>query len=946
MRIQLAAINSGIGRRVAWTGALGSLLVVLLAIGLVSRHGVRHERDQKRQQVGVIAAQGARAVGSRIEAAETVLRAVADNLPEGLVSRDGLRRQLTQSGPFSWGAIADPLDAVLLEDSQRRLLLSPEQQIALESGRSIVLRGVSPAGIRIYVARRVSPPLENRVLVAEIAPDWLWSPLQGAVGENGLLVVGRDGGAVFGRIDSQTDFQSMFRERLRTAPVGAPSLPLTWQSGGVAWSAALSVVTTPPGSLVEPLGVIAAQPDRHWGVFLFEAARQLLPMAMVMLLLVALSAVLMAQRYVPTLRALRRGLLQLAEQRSVLPRPVGEFHELRQVVDAFNRTAERVERQRTTLRALTEIDSLLIGAGDVENVLDEVLSHIREVTLARNVGVTLVDSNATDHGRLFSVGAEGGCPVARVSLDPLMAQTLTESRAGLTIMRCEEQRHSFLVPMQAGGAQFFWVWPVMVGDRLAAILAVGYGEPPQHGRQVAHYGTECARRLAASLATSARSEQLYRQAHFDPLTQLPNRLLFRDRLAQELTGLSESATRGALLFIDLDHFKRVNDSLGHEAGDQLLAIVAQRLRACVKDGDTVARLGGDEFTVLLRQVVEPGAVAAVAERIIQSLQMPVSIGGKDHQVRASIGITLFPDDGATLDDLLRNADLAMYRAKDMGRGTAVFYEPKMATRGTRVADSGLYRALKRREFSLFYQPQYSIHDGSLVAMEALLRWQTPRDGLRTPADFIPAAEESGLIVDLGGWVLEAACQQLTQWRNAQLDAPRLSINLSPQQLRDPALVSGVKRMMERYRIGKDELEFELTEAALIDSETQSSINGLAALGVGLILDDFGTGHAALNNLRRYPVRAVKIDRTFIEDVAVNASAAALAGTIIVMAHALDKQVVAEGVETVDQLDFLRDRGCDVAQGYYLAQPLTAAAMTEMLVHRAGAKAPEAQVARA
>jgi diguanylate cyclase (GGDEF)-like protein len=624
-----------------------------------------------------------------------------------------------------------------------------------------------------------------------------------------------------------------------------------------------------------------------------------------------------------------------------MPRPPRELHELRQVIDAFNRTADRIDRQRTTLHALTEIDALLIGAGEVENVLDRVLERVRDVTLARNVGITLIDANAPGYGRLFSVSAEGGCPISRVSLDAQMAQTLLESRSGLTIVRCEEVRHSFLAPLQESGAQFFWVWPVIVAERLAAILSVGYAEPPQFGGQVAHYGTECARRLSASLATSARSEHLYRQAHFDPLTQLPNRLLFRDRLEQELTGLGDSATRGALLYIDLDHFKRVNDTLGHDAGDQLLAIVAQRLRSCVKDGDTVARLGGDEFTVILRQVVESAAVAAVADRIIQSLQMPVSIGGKDHQVRASIGITLFPDDGAALDDLMRNADLAMYRAKDMGRGAAVFYEPKMASRGTRVADSGLYRALKRREFSLFYQPQYSVRDGSLLGVEALLRWQTPRDGMRSPAEFIPAAEESGLIIDLGGWVLEAACQQLSQWRTDGLEAPPVSVNISVQQLRDPAFVANVRRLLDRYQIPVGLLALELTESALIDPDSQMAVEGLAEMGIGLILDDFGTGHTALNNLRRYPVRAVKIDRSFIEGVAESASAAAMAGTIIVMAHALDKQVVAEGVETVDQLDFLRERGCDVAQGYYLARPLPVATMTEMLMRGvAGEADPE------
>jgi diguanylate cyclase (GGDEF)-like protein len=943
MRVQLAAINSGMGRRVALICAICATALLTLMTGIVARDDLRHDREQDHHLMQSTATQAARSVASRLDAAETVLRAAADSVREGLMPRSGLRRQLTQTGPFGWGAIVEPSSSGQISNAQRQLQLTPEQQLALENGRSVILSGESPAGLRIYLARRVFESLESRVLIGEVAPEWLWTPLEQQGADFRVLAIDARGGAYSSTLEHVDEIRGLFADRLGST---ADSATLAWQTGGQAWTGVLAAVPASSAAMSQPLGIVVAQTDIAWPSYLKAAVLKLLPVILFTALLVVLAAVLVAQRYVPPLRQLRRALLQLADSKATMPRPPKELDELRQVIDAFNRTAERIDRQRTTLHALTEIDALLIGAAELENVLDRVLERVRDVTLARNVGITLIDANAPGYGRLFSVSAEGGCPISRVSLDPQMAQTLLESRSGLTIVRCEEVRHSFLAPLQASGAQFFWVWPVIVGERVAAILSVGYAEPPQLGGQVAHYGTECARRLAASLATNARSEQLYRQAHFDPLTQLPNRLLFRDRLEQELSGLGDSATRGALLYIDLDHFKRVNDTLGHDAGDQLLAIVAQRLRSCVKDGDTVARLGGDEFTVILRQVVESAAVAAVADRIIQSLQMPVSIGGKDHQVRASIGITLFPDDGAALDDLMRNADLAMYRAKDMGRGAAVFYEPKMAARGTRVADSGLYRALKRREFSLFYQPQYSVRDGSLLGVEALLRWQTPRDGMRSPSEFIPAAEESGLIIDLGGWVLEAACQQLSQWRGDGLEAPPVSVNISVQQLRDPGFAATVRRLLDRYQIPLHLISLELTESALSDPDSQMTVEALAEMDVGLILDDFGTGHTALNNLRRYPVRAVKIDSSFIEGVAESAAAAAMAGTIIVMAHALDKQVVAEGVETLEQLDFLRERGCDVAQGYYLARPLPVATMTEMLMREVAENAGTGQAASA
>jgi diguanylate cyclase (GGDEF)-like protein len=435
------------------------------------------------------------------------------------------------------------------------------------------------------------------------------------------------------------------------------------------------------------------------------------------------------------------------------------------------------------------------------------------------------------------------------------------------------------------------------------------------------------------LSKTARDEHLYRQAHFDPLTGLPNRLLFRDRLTQEVASCTETHTRGALLYIDLDHFKKVNDSVGHAAGDQLLTIIAQRLRACVKEGDTVARLAGDEFTVILRNVTDPESASLVGERIIESVKLPVNLAGRDHYVQASIGIVLFPDDGSSIEELMRRADGAMYRAKDLGRGRAVFYDRALMMNRFETSQSGLYRALRRREFSLFYQPQFSLADGRLVGLEALLRWQTPRDGTRSPGDFIPAAEVSGLIVDIGGWVIEAACAQLAVWREQGIAPARLAINVSVQQLKYADFPRNVRRILEKYGIPPQLVEIEITESVFADEVAGAALRQLAELGVRLALDDFGTGYSSLNYLRQYPIHVVKIDRSFLEDIPMNSASATLAETIITMAHALGKEVVAEGVETAEQLQFLRERRCDSAQGFFLAQPMPVAQAGELLQAR-------------
>jgi diguanylate cyclase (GGDEF)-like protein len=653
-----------------------------------------------------------------------------------------------------------------------------------------------------------------------------------------------------------------------------------------------------------------------------------LPIALLVGATLAIAASLhIARRYLPALQELADGLAALRQRPSEPLRRLGG-DEPRELIEAFNRCAAGVHEQLTALATLGEIDRLLLESADLEQVLDAILSRVQTVTRCHGVGIALRDSDAPGRGRVYlaAVGLND-LPVSRVALDEGMLATLAAERQGLTIARCEDTRHSFLKPLKETGSEVFWVWPVVVAEHVEAILAVGYRELPAADPKLAQCGGEFAARLAVALSKSARDEHLYRQAHYDPLTALPNRLLFRERLSKVLSG---SGGRGALLYIDLDHFKKVNDSVGHSAGDQLLTIVAQRLRGCVKDGDTVARLGGDEFTVILRAVADAAAAGTVAERIAESLQQPINIHGRDHFVCASIGITLFPDDGIAIEELVRNADTAMYRAKDLGRGRMMFFERAMTAKSGITSDTGLQRALRRREFSLFYQPQFVIADGKLAGIEALLRWHTPRDGMRQPGEFVPAAEESGLIVDIGGWVLDAACAQLAAWRDRGIAPPRLSVNVAAQQLRHADFARMVRRMLDKYGLPGELLELEISEGVFADEAAGATLSRLTHAGVRLALDDFGTGHASLSSLRQHPISVIKIDRTFLAEVPHSPASATLVETITVMAHTLGKLVVAEGVETIEQLDYLREHGCDVAQGYYLARPLAAAEMTELL----------------
>ncbi|MEI6558547.1 MAG: EAL domain-containing protein [Rhodospirillaceae bacterium] len=422
-------------------------------------------------------------------------------------------------------------------------------------------------------------------------------------------------------------------------------------------------------------------------------------------------------------------------------------------------------------------------------------------------------------------------------------------------------------------------------------------------------------------------ERLLRQANYDHLTGLPNRLLALDRLTQALVRGRREGTMVALLFIDLDRFKEVNDTLGHAAGDQLLRETAERIRGCLRDEDTIARFGGDEYLVILTGLKTPMQSEVVIGKIAESFGAPFCLEGHDIYSSASIGVTVSPLDGDDPHILMRNADSAMYQAKADGRATYRFFTQQLNDRArSRVAmDSRLRRALERRELYLCYQPLVEVTSGITVGCEALARWNNPHLGEVSPVQFIPLAEETGLIVTIGDWVLETACRQLRNWLDAGLALSYISVNVSSRQFRTGDLAATVAEVLGRTGLSPDQLRLEITESLLIEDlpRTAAILRELVDMGVGLAIDDFGTGYSSLGYLRRFTLRALKIDRSFIRDVTVNADAAALTEAIVAMAHRLKLTVVAEGVETAAQLEFLGRCGCDLVQGFHLGRPVLA-----------------------
>jgi diguanylate cyclase (GGDEF)-like protein/PAS domain S-box-containing protein len=429
-------------------------------------------------------------------------------------------------------------------------------------------------------------------------------------------------------------------------------------------------------------------------------------------------------------------------------------------------------------------------------------------------------------------------------------------------------------------------------------------------------------------------EQLEYQANYDSLTRLPNRNLLRDRLQHALIVAQRHHKGVAVVFIDLDGFKNVNDSLGHSVGDRLLTVVAERLGRCARASDTVARHGGDEFVIVMTDTVDEQSLIAWMERVRASISEPVWLDGTELYVGCSMGASLFPQDGDDAETLLKKSDLAMYRAKDMGRNTFQFYQPEMnASAGARLnLERRLRRALRDGEFLLHYQPQVDIVSGQIVGMEALVRWRDPEAGLIPPSSFIPVAEECGLIGPLSEWVLREACRQNKAWQDAGLPPARVSVNLSARQFHQHDIAKLVTEVLAETGLEPQYLELELTESTIMRNaeEAVSMLNALHALGIGLAIDDFGTGYSSLSYLKRFPVDRLKIDRSFVSDIGTSGDDEAITSAIIALAHSLKLQVIAEGVETLEQLDFLKERACDEMQGFFFSRPMPRDAIPGLL----------------
>lgn len=443
--------------------------------------------------------------------------------------------------------------------------------------------------------------------------------------------------------------------------------------------------------------------------------------------------------------------------------------------------------------------------------------------------------------------------------------------------------------------------------------------------------------LEAEIAERKRVEfKLDRLAHFDNVTGLHNRHFFNERLESVIIRSEQFNERTVLMFIDLDNFKSVNDTLGHDVGDELLRMVSQRLGETLRFDDVICRIGGDEFAIILENVKQTSVASMIAEKCLAALAQPIAIGGNEIHIGASIGISIYPDDAASTHELLKYADTAMYYAKNGGKNGYRMFSPSMQddARKRFTIDNNLRRALERNEFMLHYQPQVDLQSGQITGVEALVRWMHPDLGIISPAEFIPVAEDTGLIVPIGEWVLREACRDTKEWHDEGFEL-RVAVNLSGRQLKEDGFVNSVLDIVRQAQLAPSFVELELTESMLMDASPNvlEKLHAIKAAGIQFAIDDFGTGYSSMSYLKTFPVSCLKVDRSFVRDLPHNAEDAAITKAIIAMAKSLKMEIVAEGIETFEQGEFLRSNGCHKSQGYYYSKPLPAAQLRELLRQR-------------
>lgn len=767
---------------------------------------------------------------------------------------------------------------------------------------------------RLFLLQQTGSDSTGDVLAGELDPAYVWGPEEDLKAGTIVCVVE---GASWALLHCPEGQEMNLPHLIKTGGAGNEARTLVWNRDGVVYRGRLwgQFMTNDFGAPDWYVALSVPEDDVLAAVQAFR--RVFFPIVVLALLLIVWLSMRQIRAMLVPLHILTQGSRRLAANDFGTRVAVESKDEFGELGEAFNTMADQLGRKFRLSVAYAEIDRFILERSELDRIVEATLRHATALVPRTQFRVVLLDASGSSSGRLLALGPEGAGTAENLLVETVNLPPDTP----FSFAPGAEERSDAPAP----GSR--WLQPLIWGKTACGWLVALRESDREFDDEAVRTIGELANRLAVAVASAWRDVELFQRAHYDSLTGLPNRDLFRDRLRQEISRCRRDGNAFGVMFVDLDQFKAVNDSHGHGAGDVLLCEAADRLRGALREGDTISRHGGDEFTVLATGVREQGDVLPIARKIIDVLSEPFLVNGQPCFLSASIGIAMFPDNGETGEELLKHADTAMYRAKAAGRRQAMFFEDRMNAEAiARLAiDRELRRALERGELVLHYQPQVELKTDRVVATEALVRWMHPERGLLGPGHFIPVAEQSDLICAVGRWVIEEVCRQQKAWRAQGLRLERVSVNVSARQFAEPDFIEHVRATVVDAGLASC-LEFEITESVLLErsGRLEDRLQQLSDFGCSIALDDFGTGFSSMAYLKALPVHAVKVDRMFIEDIDRTSDARALVEAMIVMSHALGKWVVAEGAERETHVAILQGLNCDLVQGYCFSKPLPAA----------------------
>ena len=685
--------------------------------------------------------------------------------------------------------------------------------------------------------------------------------------------------------------------------------------------------------------IVISEPEEYTLTALNHYKRLFPKIAFMALLIVILLSVFQIKKILIPLQMLLEGINRIIKNDFHTPVLVNTDDEFKTLAKGFNNMSDKIQDQLQVLSALAEIDRMILSSFDREYILETLVKNLHALVHANVIGVISLNENTETALLNYS---------EKIHFNEVKKQEITISSDDLNnieksgyFYKVKENisKPEFLDHLIELKIAFYKIYPVKNTNNLVGYIVLGFYEEPALSDIEIDLLNRLSDRVAVALSNAAWEEKLYNQAHYDFLTGLPNRFLLRDRLHQAIKNAERKKINVALLYLDLDRFKIVNDSLGHSAGDELLIVVSNILTKSVRKYDTVVRLGGDEFTIIIPDVDNAAdtfeTVNAIANRIRATLKEPVNIRNRSMFIMPSMGVAIYPKDADSYDDLLKNADSAMYAAKKSADSDLIFYSREFNKNASRrlKLEYELRKAIENQKLEIYYQPQYSCITEKLIGVEALLRWHHNELGTISPGEFIPIAEETGLIVPIGKWVINEVCMQNKQWQQRGMIEIKAAVNIAAEQFNKAEFVDFIKSSINKSGLSPEYLELELTERTTIEHAERAIkiLTDLKEIGVKLSIDDFGTGYSSMNYLQRFPIDTLKIDQSFIKGVPNDYGNVSIVKSILALAHELNLTVIAEGVETEEQHTFLINNKCEEIQGYLFSKPLPLEEFEELLI---------------